>query len=374
MRKLKILIFSWRGLKHPLSGGAEIATFEHAKGWVKAGNKVTLFTSYFKNAKETEFIDGVEIIRKGGDVFGVKIKAFYWYLFNKHPKYDLVVDEFHGIPFFTPIYVRTKKLALIHEVAKEVWWFNPWPRPLNYIPGIIGTVFEPIMFNFLYKNIPFMTVSESTKTDLVNWGVPKENIKIVYNGVNPIKVDRNRQTRKTAIFLGALAKDKGIEDALKAFSLINIKEAGWQFWVVGWGTKNYLTELKTISNKLNISEDIKFWGYVNDKKKFELLSGAHVFINPSIREGWGLVNIEANSVGTPAIGYLVSGIKDSVVNEKTGLLSPLGDFKSLAENAIKLCKDSKSWERMSKNAISWSKKFTWGKSIRQSLILIKSLV
>ena len=374
MRKLKILIFSWRGPKHPLSGGAEIATFEHAKGWVKAGNKVTLFTSYFKNAKETEFIDGVEIIRKGGDVFGVKIKAFYWYLFNKHPKYDLVVDEFHGIPFFTPIYVRTKKLALIHEVAKEVWWFNPWPRPLNYIPGIIGTVFEPIMFNFLYKNIPFMTVSESTKTDLVNWGVPKENIKIVYNGVNPIKVDRNRQTRKTAIFLGALAKDKGIEDALKAFSLINIKEAGWQFWVVGWGTKNYLTELKTISNKLNISEDIKFWGYVNDKKKFELLSGAHVFINPSIREGWGLVNIEANSVGTPAIGYLVSGIKDSVVNEKTGLLSPLGDFKSLAENAIKLCKDSKSWERMSKNAISWSKKFTWGKSIRQSLILIKSLV
>src|SRR3989304_7433724 len=221
MRKLNILILSWRGPTHPLAGGAEISTFEHAKGWLKAGSKVTLFTSYFNGAKKEETLEGVEIIRKGKDAFGVKFAALFWYLFENHTKFDLVVDEFHGIPFFTPLYVRAKKLAFIHEVAKEIWWLNTWQKPFNYIPGIIGTIFEPLIFKFIYKGTRFMTVSESTKSDLINWGISAKRIKVIYNGVHTIPVKTKKEKKETAVFLGALAKDKGIEDAIKTFGLIN---------------------------------------------------------------------------------------------------------------------------------------------------------
>jgi glycosyltransferase involved in cell wall biosynthesis len=373
MIKLKILMLSWRGPGHPNAGGAELSTHEHAKGWVKAGHSVTLFTSYFKGGKKEESIDGVNIIRKGSGVFGVQITAFFWYVFGKHMKFDLVVDQFHGIPFFTPLYIRTKKLAFIHEVAKEVWWFNPWPVPFNLIPAVIGTVFERFIFTILYRKIPFMTVSESTKKELVTWGIPRGNVTVIHNGASVVNVKVQKENKNTAIYLGALTKDKGVEDVIKVFDLINRRDSGWQFWIVGKGDPGYLNFLNRKIGKFNLGSKIKFWGFVDQKKKFELLARARVFINPSVREGWGLVNIEANIVSTPVVGYNVPGIKDSVVDGETGLLSKFGDYESLAENAVRLCNNANLYNAMSRKAVTWAKQFTWSESVKGSLNLINLL-
>lgn len=371
---MNILILSWRGPGHPNAGGAEISTHEHAKGWVKAGHKVTLFTSSCEKAPKWEILDGVEIIRMGYQVFGVHFEAFYWYLFEKHTNFDLVIDQFHGIPFFIPLYVRTKKLAFIHEVAKEVWWLNSWKRPLNFIPAIIGTVFEPLMFSLFYKKIPFMTVSESTKKDLIEWGIPKENIAVVNNGINkPNRVAFDKERTKTVIFLGALSQDKGIKDAIKAFSIINKREKDWQFWVVGKSDPNYLLRIKNLVRKSGLSQNTKFWGYVSEKKKYKLLKRAHILINPSIREGWGLVVIEAAAMGTPTVAFDVPGLRDSIVNGKTGILCPKKGVENMADEVLKLSKDKKRYLKMKKNAITWSKNFIWDKSTKESLKYINSL-
>ena len=118
---------------------------------------------------------------------------------------------------------------------------------------------------------------------------------------------------------------------------------------------------------------IKFWGYVDEKKKFTLLGRAHVLINPSVREGWGLVNIEANSQGTPVIGYEVAGMKDSVKDGKTGILVEKGDFGSLASNALKLLSNKSLYERFEKKAEDWSRNFRWEKSAGESLKLVESI-
>ena len=219
---MNILCFSWRGPKHPNAGGAEISTIEHAKGWIKAGHKVTLFTSSFKNAKELEYIGGVRVIRKGSQIIGVHLAAFKWFIFDRKKQFDMVIDEFHGIPFFTPLFVRGKKLGFIHETTKEVWKLNPWKTPLNLLPSILGTFLEPFIFKLFYKNIPFMTVSNSTKKDLVEWGIPQKQITIIHNGLSTPKVRKTfkKEKKKTLIFLGALRKDKGIENALKVFKLV----------------------------------------------------------------------------------------------------------------------------------------------------------
>jgi glycosyltransferase involved in cell wall biosynthesis len=368
---MNILILNWRDPKHPNAGGAEIVTREHAKAWSKAGHNVTWFSSFFQGAKEKEILDRIEIIRKGDQVFGVQFHVFLWYLFGKHKKYDLVIDQFHGIPFFTPLYVPTKKLAFIHEVTKNVWKFNPWPKPFNIIPYIIGTIIEPWIFKLFYSKIPFLTVSQSTKDELIKWGIKTENISVIHNGTSYSVLQRKieKNTQKTIMFLGALAHDKGIEDALRVFGVIASNESEWKFWVVGKGDPEYIRKLKIQADELHI-KNITFFGYVSEAKKFELLRKAHILINPSVREGWGLVNIEANTVGTPVVAYDVSGCRDSIKNGNTGIIVKEGDYKAMADVCIELVMNTKNYKKISTNALNWSKRFRWHDATNKSLTLI----
>lgn len=371
---MNILIFSWRGPNHPHAGGAEKSTHEHAKGWVRAGHNVTLFTSSFPGCKNEEIVDGVKIKRSGTQILGVHIKGFIWYVSMKHEEYDLVIDQFHGIPFFTPLFVREKKLAFIHEVTKEVWSLNPLPKPFNLVPTILGTLIEPFIFKLLYRNVPFMTVSESTKKDLITWGISEKNITVIHNGVDKIlaKIKLAKNRKKTLIFLGALAKDKGVEEVLKVFKIINSKIGGYQFWIVGKGEKEYTKFLKARTKELGLEKNLKFWGFVTDTEKYKLLASSHLLINTSSREGWGLVVIEAASVGTPTVGYDVPGLRDSVVDGNTGLLSDKNPT-SLAAKVLALL-NNKRYEIYRKNCISWSKKFSWDQSASLSLKLIEKIV
>lgn len=373
---MRILILSWRSPGHPNAGGAEISTLEHAKAWVKAGHDVVWFSSYFVGAKRGENVEGVKVVRAGRQFFDVQVRACIWYLFGSHAKFDLVVDQFHGLPFFTPFYVRAKKLAFIHEVAKEVWRLNPWPLPLNLVPAFLGPILEPLIFIF-YRRTPFLTVSVSTKKDLMNWGISERQISVIYNGVNsPTLKDGKlpKEKKKTLIYLGAISRDKGIEDAFLAFSEIQKKDKRWQFWVVGKASEDYLGWMKSASRRLDLGSNFKYWGFVNDDEKFKLLSRAHILMNPSYHEGWGMVNIEANSVGTPVVGYKVHGMVDSVVQGRTGVLVKKGDFKKLAEGAASLVGGKKEYGQYQKNGRKWAGKYSWKKSTQKSLELINNFV
>ncbi len=373
---MNILIFSWRGPKHPNAGGAEISTHEHAKGWVRAGNQVTLFTSSFEGAKDHEVIDGVTIIRSGRQLIGVQIEALWWYLFKKHERFDIVVDQFHGIPFFSPLYVRCKIVVFIHEVTKEVWKHNQLPFPLNNLIGFIGYYFEPFVFKLFYRGVSFFTVSESTRDDLVKYGVSDSRIKVVKNGVNrPTHLPRTGKERiNTVVYLGAFAKDKGIEDALQTFAQLKKQGGDWQFWLMGKSDKTYLEHLRSLACDLGLGDETKFLGAVSEKQKFDYLARAHLLLNPSVREGWGLVVIEAALVGTPSVGYNVAGLKDSILNGRTGVLCEPNPVA--ASDAISsLLSEGKrnEYQTMSKEARNYAKEFDWDKSSNDSLKFLRSI-
>ncbi len=370
-KKKNILILSWRGPKHYNSGGAEMSVHEHAKAWVRAGFNVTLFTSKVIGLKSSEIIDGVTIIRQGKQVFGVQLQASLYYLKNRE-SIDLLVDNFHGIPFFTPLYVFKPKIAFIHEVAKEVWFLNYLYFPLNYIFGLIGYILEPLVFRFIYGRIPFITVSNSTKQDLIVWGIPEMNINVIYNGVIIHKVDQNisKNKVKTLIFLGEISIDKGTEDAIYVFSKLVKEDKMGKLWIVGKGSLPYIERMKKLIDKLGLKEKVKLWGFVSEKSKFELLKMSHILIHPSLREGWGQVVIEAAAMGTPTVGYNVAGLKDSILDGKTGLLSEI-NIDDLTRKIEKLVYDRELYRQMQVNCIEWSKQFVWKKATEQSLKLVR---
>jgi glycosyltransferase involved in cell wall biosynthesis len=98
---------------------------------------------------------------------------------------------------------------------------------------------------------------------------------------------------------------------------------------------------------------------------------AHCLLVPSVREGWGLVVIEANSVGTPAVAYDVPGLRDSVQDGVTGLLAPDGEPDELARRAIAMVEDPVLQQDMSRKALDWAEGFSWDATASSLLAAIE---
>lgn len=363
---INILILNWRDIKHPLSGGAEISLFEHAKYWKQKGANVVWLASYFKGGKKEEEIEGIKILRMGSH-YTIHLLAIINYLKGKLGKPDIVIDSFHFIPFFTPFYAGNSKIiALINEPAKNAWFKNVY-FPLN----LIGYIIEPLFFP-PYREVTFITGSESIYDELKNYGINEKHLNIVHHGVYTKKIDNKIKKDKdpVVIYLSQISPDKGIEDAIKALVEIKFRYNKVKLWVVGRPKDNkYLEKIKKLVGCLKLDDSVIFWGYISENEKFKLLNKSWILIHPSIREGWGLNVIEANAMGVPAVGYNTTGLRDSIKNNVTGLLAKNNSF-SLAKNVVRLISDKKMYNRMSNKAMEWSKTFDWRKSGEKSWAII----
>lgn len=361
---MKILILNWRDPTHPLAGGAEVMLLEHAKYWVKKGNDVIWFSASYKNAKPKEEYEGIRIIRRGSHIT-VKIWAMFLYLSNHFKKVDILVDCFHFHPFFTPLYSRKPRIALIHEVAGKIWFYN-----IAFPIALIGYLTEPFTFLF-YKNTPFITVSKSTNKELKKIGIKKTYI--IENGVkvSSVKNSIKKEDAPTVIFLGRLSKDKGVEDAVLAVAKTHEVFKNIQLWLVGKPENlRYLKQIKAIIKKENLTKNTKIFGYVSEKEKMELLKRSWLLIHPSKKEGWGLTVIEAATQETPAVGYNVEGLRDSIKHGETGILVE-SNPEFLGEELLKLLQNKKKLRDLGKNARIFSTKFSWDAGTKKSLEVIK---
>ena len=128
---MKILVISWRDIKSPFAGGAEVYTYEICKRLAARGHYITLLAPRFKNCERFEILDGIKIIRYAGK-YSLYFKAgnyFRKYLFNE--KFDIVIDQINTIPFFTFSFVdKTKIVTIIYQLAGE-FWFQEVRFPFN---------------------------------------------------------------------------------------------------------------------------------------------------------------------------------------------------------------------------------------------------
>jgi glycosyltransferase involved in cell wall biosynthesis len=310
---------------------------------------MTLFTSRFKGCQLNENIDGVDIIREGNKYTVYKQAKNYLKAYKHH--YDLIIDEINTRPFFTPKFVREKQvIALIHQLARDFWFYET-RFPLNYI----GYYYLEKKWLSNYKDVTTLTVSDSTKTDLEELGFKK--LFVVAPGLNatPLSTVKEKETNPTVVFIGRLKKAKLPHHALQAFSIIKREIPDAKMWIIGDGyLRKKLESLK--------SKDVTFFGHVSNEKKYELLSRAHIILVPAVREGWGLIVTEANAMGTPAIGYDVHGLRDSIRHDETGITIKERSPEAMAQQAILLLRDSNRLFKYSTNALEFSKQFSWDKT------------
>lgn len=295
-------MFTWRDLGHPLAGGAEVYTHEVTRHWALAGHDVTIFTSAGDGRPAEEDRQGVRIVRRGGR-HSVYREARRFYEREARGKYDLVIDQINTRPFLCPRFVDDAPIiALVHQVAREVWFYEV-AAPM----ALFGRfVLEPSWLR-TYRNVPTVTVSESSRRSLERYGL--QNITVVPEGFDVHLVSAGRPPKEatpTLIYVGRLSRNKRPHHTLKAFVHVHRQLPAAQLWIVGTGPLE--AQLRR-----QAGPGVSFYGWVDDAKKRELLARANVLVVTSVREGWGLNVTEAARLGTPAIGYNVDGLRDSLV-------------------------------------------------------------
>lgn len=364
---MNILILNWRDPKNFRSGGAEYVTHEHAKYWVKKGNRVTWITSGFVQDKKSEMLDGVQIVRFG-NAYTVFLYAALYYFRNKK-NIDLIVDEVHGVPFFSVLYAKKPIILFIHEVAGAIWSVM-YPAPINWIGRWVES-----WYLRLYRNHRIWTDAPSTVHELETLGIPKNQCKAIFCSIanQPLSRAPKKNINLTCISVGRIVRMKRIEDILTAFFDICKIHQNAQLWIVGDGDNSYINELKKIAFALGISDNLNWYGKVPEKEKLDLLSRAHFLLHTSVKEGWGLVVLEAASQWTPSVVYGVSGLVDTVRDNETGIVISTMNPHDMAQSALSLYEDKNRYERMQKKATSWSGSFRWEDAGEQSMELLTSV-
>lgn len=363
---MNILIINWRELKNPLYGGAEIHITKIAEHLAKKHN-VFFLTSGYKGAKDG-LINNVFYIHIGSELFFNYSVAFKIKDLVKKKNIDLIIEDINKIPFFTPLFVKIPVFVVIpHIFGKTIF------KQTNFIFGMYVYIFEKPL-KFVYKNSFFEVISNSTKDDLLKRGINEKKIKVIECGIDKKFFNYNYQKKEfpQICYVGRLKKYKSVHHLIKAFKIVKERCIDSVLYIVGTG--DYEIELKRLVKKLNIEKDVIFTGYITEDEKVKILQQSWISVYPSYIEGWGIVNIEANALGTPVISSNVLGLKDSVKDGVSGLLYEYGNIEQLAEKILYLLKNKEKLKKMENDSIKWAKNFDWDKTNDMSEYYIKDFI
>lgn len=190
-----------------------------------------------------------------------------------------------------------------------------------------------------YTNL-FIAISSSIKNKYKK-KLPKDKIKLIYNGVPNNSIARIPHKKVIFVVLGVIRKEKGTLEAVKAFkdaiSKANNKNA--ELWIIG-GDLNSEDEYikKVIFESNNTDGIIKLFGYKKNVNKY--LAQADVGIVCSEKEAFGRVTIEFLQNGLFIIGTNSGGTKEIINKSEYGMLYMPGEYEKMSK-CISYCLEHK---------------------------------
>ena len=371
---------------HPAAGGAEKHLHRIFGKIVEMGHTVVLFTTTFPGAKEREVVDGIQVIRKGGDLMFQLTVALNLKKLDREFNFDVVVEDLNKLPVFAHWFVRKPLLVQMHHL----WRKSIFAEAIFPIAFMVW-FFERIIPVF-YRVQPFVVVSPSTKKELAEIGVDESRISVIYNGSEmppvaaqfrgdscesnenvPVQDNALKNARAPYfIWLSRVHRYKGIWTALEAFEKFSKSHPEVKLYVVGGGP--LLKKLPAWIKSHGLDGKVELTGFVPAARKYELLSSSLALLQTSYKEGWGLTVMEAAQLCKTTIASDVPGLCDSVRDGETGILFPSGDAAACASAMEKIYSDAELRASLGKNAKRYALTFSWEKSARETLELLERTI
>lgn len=236
-------------------------------------------------------------------------------------------------------------------------------------------------------------VSAFLAEELRKYGVESERIETVLNGVdierfNPeesgeeIRKEHALEDKKVLLYVGRISPQKGIEYLLEALPRVVQKHQDVKLLVVGGPTYEikspaynaYFANLQRIIKKYNLTDAVRFAGYVNLEKMPQYYAAADVCVLPYVYEPLGNTVLEALASGKPLIASKTGGIPETVEHMKNGVLVPPKNPDAIADAILTLLEDEDLRKKTSTNARKKAETMSWRRAAREMMRVFEEVV
>lgn len=311
----------------PCVGGAGIVARQTAEGLAASGNEVTVVTRHWAVSKPRH--SDLKFCQAGGikalwpffmakAIRSLNIKAYESIIINDIGA-ALVFGTFFNEPSLlkkTVVYLHGNEPASLFQNPKGfVRWSNFRPRYINLVKQC--------------KSI--IAVSNFMKSEFLQHcplKLPEEKVKVVYAGVDntlfrpifsSLRADHSIANSSTILLsVSRINSEKGYAAMLDIFAELISRNNDVHWVIVGEG--KYRIELEKAIFDKNLHKNVTLIGAVTRDKLPYFYSGADVFWLLSQAESFGLVYVEAQLCGCPAIGPDIMGVSEAIGNGVSGYL------------------------------------------------------
>lgn len=238
-----------------------------------------------------------------------------------------------GVDYIHAQFLRENYVSLLSVLlgskAKVVWTYHMnIPMPL---------IMKFINYFMIRLNHRVISVAQFIKKVLLEKGIPEKKITVIYNGIKEPVIDYSQKVpsnEKIISVVGRLSEEKGHTFLFN--SLAKLKQDAphlhWKLNIVGDGVLRQ--ELEALAEKLAISSNVNFKGFVNNMGNEYINSD--LIVLPSENEAFPFVAIEALAYEKPVISTNIGGLPEIIRDHETGILVPYGDVDALAKSIREL--------------------------------------
>ena len=366
----------------PEIGGPATYSYGVAKRLIKKGHEIKIVTLFDQTPKK---IDGIKIfkVKANYNLFTTLIRQSRLFFTILHAAKDVDLIYLQGpvvVGLATTIVAKILGKPVVIKFVGDIAWetafnrkktskfldeFLEFPEGGGYIKFILQ------IQRFVFKNADMIiTPSNYLKKILTTfYYIDSEKIKVIYNSIDLRAYDKTVGKKfddldgyPVITTIARLVPWKCVNEIIEAVPKVIKKYPTTKLLIVGDGPEK--ENLEKSSVELGISNHVRFTGNVGRGKVIELLKKSDIFILNSRYEGLPHVVIEAMACKIPVIATNISGTKEVVVNEKTGMLIEAGNIEDLVKKIFFLLENEDIRKKLVEEAYKKIvDKFTWDKNL-----------
>lgn len=175
---------------------------------------------------------------------------------------------------------------------------------------------------------------------------------------------------RVILSIGGIEPRKNTLTTLRAFNITRshfMKKGERLVWLIGGGEtlfdyrayrEEFFSQVERLGLKMD--QDIRVLGNIPEVNMPDLYRAGDVFVFPSLKEGWGLVVLEAMASGVPVIASNIEPLTEYLKDSENAVLIPPMDHEALAQEIIGVLENEDLREKLATHGLNTAKSYSWG--------------